>query len=331
MRGSRANLTIRQGTAEAYRAALTIEPADGADRRRSPARSSERCRGSGDVSRRRRQRARHGMGGGRARRRTTSATRPISARSPRSSCATWRTARCRRGRCRTCWPSTARRRGARAGEAMIRPPPEEPPMNPVPVVLVTGASRGLGRGIAIEAAAQGLSVAINFASNAAAADETVELCERAAAGPGPDVRPRPGRRRTPRGPRGDSRADARRLRPARRAGQQRRHRAAGARGPDGDQRGVVRGGPAHQPPGAVLPHAGGREPLAGQAPCAGAPGRVQDRLRHVHLGRHRVGQPRRVLHLEGRAGDDLAAVGGAARRRRRAGATSCVPGSWRPT
>ncbi len=53
-------------------------------------------------------------------------------------------------------------------------------MHPVPVVLVTGASRGLGRGIAIEAAAAGLSVAINYASNASAADETVELCRQAA-------------------------------------------------------------------------------------------------------------------------------------------------------
>jgi NAD(P)-dependent dehydrogenase (short-subunit alcohol dehydrogenase family) len=52
-------------------------------------------------------------------------------------------------------------------------------MPPVPVVLVTGASRGLGRGIAIEAAAEGLSVAINYANNAAAADETVALCQRA--------------------------------------------------------------------------------------------------------------------------------------------------------
>lgn len=49
-----------------------------------------------------------------------------------------------------------------------------------PVVLVTGASRGLGRGIAIEAAAEGLSVAINYASNAAAADETAALCRQAA-------------------------------------------------------------------------------------------------------------------------------------------------------
>jgi NAD(P)-dependent dehydrogenase (short-subunit alcohol dehydrogenase family) len=47
-------------------------------------------------------------------------------------------------------------------------------------VLVTGASRGLGRGIAVEAAAQGLSVAINYASNRDAADETVALCRQAA-------------------------------------------------------------------------------------------------------------------------------------------------------
>lgn len=49
-------------------------------------------------------------------------------------------------------------------------------MTPVPVVLVTGASRGLGRGIAIEAAAEGLSVAITYASNAEAADETAARC-----------------------------------------------------------------------------------------------------------------------------------------------------------
>ncbi len=54
-------------------------------------------------------------------------------------------------------------------------------MTAIPVVLVTGASRGLGRGIAVEAAAEGLSVAINYATNAAAAEETVALC-RAAAG-----------------------------------------------------------------------------------------------------------------------------------------------------
>ena len=44
------------------------------------------------------------------------------------------------------------------------------------VVLVTGASRGLGRGIAVELAAGGYSVAINYAGNRAAAEEAAELC-----------------------------------------------------------------------------------------------------------------------------------------------------------
>lgn len=56
-------------------------------------------------------------------------------------------------------------------------------MKTVPAVLVTGASRGLGRGIAIEAAAQGLSVAINYVSSSEAAAETAALCRRAAASP----------------------------------------------------------------------------------------------------------------------------------------------------
>ena len=50
-------------------------------------------------------------------------------------------------------------------------------MSKHPVVLVTGASRGLGRGIAIELAKSGYSVAINYAGNAEAADETVALCQ----------------------------------------------------------------------------------------------------------------------------------------------------------
>lgn len=45
-----------------------------------------------------------------------------------------------------------------------------------PVVLVTGASRGLGRGIALALARDGKSVAVHFASNRAAADETVAEC-----------------------------------------------------------------------------------------------------------------------------------------------------------
>lgn len=50
------------------------------------------------------------------------------------------------------------------------------------LVLVTGASRGLGRGIAVELARSGHSVAINYAGNAAAAEETALLCREAATG-----------------------------------------------------------------------------------------------------------------------------------------------------
>lgn len=49
----------------------------------------------------------------------------------------------------------------------------------VPVVLVTGASRGLGRGAAVRLAREGYSVAINYARNAEAAAETVDLCRKA--------------------------------------------------------------------------------------------------------------------------------------------------------
>jgi NAD(P)-dependent dehydrogenase (short-subunit alcohol dehydrogenase family) len=54
-------------------------------------------------------------------------------------------------------------------------------MATIPVILVTGASRGLGRGIAIELAKAGYSVAINYAGNEKAANETVQLCQDVAA------------------------------------------------------------------------------------------------------------------------------------------------------
>lgn len=46
----------------------------------------------------------------------------------------------------------------------------------LPVVLVTGAGRGLGRGIAVELAARGFSVVVNYSQNRKAAEETVALC-----------------------------------------------------------------------------------------------------------------------------------------------------------
>jgi len=44
------------------------------------------------------------------------------------------------------------------------------------VALITGASRGIGRGIALELAAEGFDVVINYAGNQAAAAETAKLC-----------------------------------------------------------------------------------------------------------------------------------------------------------
>jgi NAD(P)-dependent dehydrogenase (short-subunit alcohol dehydrogenase family) len=49
-----------------------------------------------------------------------------------------------------------------------------------PAVLVTGASRGLGRGIAEALAAEGFDVAIHYATNRAAAGETEAACRKRA-------------------------------------------------------------------------------------------------------------------------------------------------------
>ena len=55
-----------------------------------------------------------------------------------------------------------------------------PPETAPPVVLVTGASRGLGRGVAEALAKDGASVAIHYATNQAAAAQTEAACRRLA-------------------------------------------------------------------------------------------------------------------------------------------------------
>src|SRR5579862_9382440 len=48
------------------------------------------------------------------------------------------------------------------------------------VALITGASRGIGRGIALELAGIGCDVVINFRSNNSAAQQTADACLTAA-------------------------------------------------------------------------------------------------------------------------------------------------------
>ena len=54
------------------------------------------------------------------------------------------------------------------------------PTSPPPVILVTGSSRGLGRGVAETLAEAGFSVAIHYASNKEAAETTAAACRKLA-------------------------------------------------------------------------------------------------------------------------------------------------------
>ena len=105
------------------------------------------------------------------------------------------------------------------------------------VVLVTGASRGLGRGIADELARDGLSVAIHYATNRDAARRDGGRLPQAAPRAPASASSVVARRRGAGGrPRRHRRRDPAAARPARRPREQRGHGAAGARRPAGGRR-----------------------------------------------------------------------------------------------
>lgn len=71
------------------------------------------------------------------------------------------------------------RRFTLLGNCFPRPPRPGWGLMPKPAALVTGASRGIGRGIALELARAGWRIAINYAGNAAAAAETLTAVQAA--------------------------------------------------------------------------------------------------------------------------------------------------------
>ena len=184
-----------------------------------------------------------------------------------------------------------------------------------PTSIVTGASRGIGRAIAMELA---------------------KTHQRDRHLPRP-----PGRRRKPAGRnrlrdlpvrhllgRGPRRADgvrAREVRPPRPAGEQRRHGAARAPRHPRSHRRELRRADRHQPQGAVLPHAAGRAVDGGAEPT----GRIVFVTSHLLL--HGVGEPRRVLHLEGRPEHGGGAVGRAPGRSAASRCSRSAPASSAPT
>ena len=92
------------------------------------------------------------------------------------------------GASRALWQSTPNGRDDARAAPVLQCPPMSPTAPSPAAALVTGASRGLGRGIARGPGRDGLDVAIHYGATRAAAEETVAACRRLATACRPEVR-----------------------------------------------------------------------------------------------------------------------------------------------
>ena len=153
--------------------------------------------------------------------------------------------------------------------------------------VVTGASRGIGRAIALRLAEQGANVAFSYKGNAAAAEETAAAIKA--------LGPRGAGRAGGREPAGSRRkrsikAALERVRPDRHPGQQRRHHAG--RPDHAHEHRRLAGGPRNQPLRRVL-HDQGRHPADAQG------ARRTDHQHHQRFGTGRPDGPGELLVREG--------------------------------
>ncbi len=153
------------------------------------------------------------------------------------------------------------------------------------VALLTGAASGIGRSVALRLAAEGATV-FGVDINAAGLDETAASVAEAGRHHGRA----PGRHHQPRRVPGDGGRVPRRPRPARRAGQHRRHGSGRARG--------------RRRRGRLPPDDGGQRrrrllPGPGRHPAPARVGR-QHRQHRLERRAHGAGLHRRLLHDQGR-------------------------------
>ena len=192
-------------------------------------------------------------------------------------------------------------------------------MTKTPVVLVTGASRGLGRGIAQNCARAGCSIAIHYVGNESAAEANGFPLSGCGKPSGAAVRPSPWQLGNCRGTERFFRTNSLRLRPSGCPGQQRRHGPANTSRHYRNSRGQLRRGHERQSEGALFSFATSRPLLAGAPATKPAGNRLQTHFHHLDLGKYRLRQSGRILPGQSGSGNGRATLGHASGQPRCAG------------